>query len=203
MLTLLRGVIIGLSIAAPVGPIGVLCIHRTIFEGRRCGFVSGLGAATADAVYGALATFGLGALANPLLRYQFWLRLLAGLLLCALGISIFLREPASAAAQPRAKGLLAAYASTFVLTLANPATILSFAAIFIGLGLGGVGGDALAGALLVLGVFVGSCLWWLILSLGVNFLAGRAAPGALRWVNRIAGAVLLGFGIYAFASLAL
>src|SRR5881409_981452 len=132
-----RGVAIGFSIAAPVGPIGVLCIRRTLAEGRLCGFASGLGAATADAVYGCVAGFGLTAVSNLLVSQQTWLRLIGGLFLCYLGVKSFFAGPAQTAAAPKSGALAGAYASTFLLTLTNPMTILSFAAVFAGLGLGG------------------------------------------------------------------
>src|SRR6266705_458537 len=134
---LLRGVAIGFSIAAPVGPIGVLCIRRTLAQGRLCGFVTGLGAATADAVYGCIAGFGLTAVSNLLVSQQTWLRLLGGLFLCYLGGKPFFDKPVEKSALSSGGAVTGAYASPFVLTLTNPMTILSFAAVFAGLGLGG------------------------------------------------------------------
>src|SRR3712207_2953311 len=130
----LEGIIIGLAIAAPVGPIGVLCIRRTLADGRTSGFVSGLGAATADAVYGAIAAFGLTLITDFLLGGASWLRLVGGAFLLYLGIKTFLARPAERAAEVRGGGLPGAYASTLFLTLTNPTTILSFVAIFAGLG---------------------------------------------------------------------
>jgi len=134
--SLLRGIIIRFSIAAPVGPIGVLCIRRTLAEGRVYGLISGLGAATADAIYGCVAGFGLTFISSFLISQQIWLRLIGGGFLCLLGIRIFLSEPAKQAASTKGNGFLSAYASTFLLTATNPMTILSFAAIFAGLGVG-------------------------------------------------------------------
>src|SRR5215203_5768530 len=152
---LLKGMIIGFAIAAPVGPIGVLCIRRTLAEGRTSGFVSGLGAATADAAYGSVAALGLTFVTGLLIGAETWLRLLGGVFLVFLGVRTFLSRPSERPAAARKRHLPGAYASTFVLTLANPATILSFAAIFAGLGAGSVGGDALPAVLLVPGVFLG------------------------------------------------
>jgi threonine/homoserine/homoserine lactone efflux protein len=129
---LFQGILIGLSIAAPVGPIGVLCIRRTLSEGRGTGFVSGLGAATADAIYGCVAGFGLTFISDILVSQQTWFRLVGGLFLCYLGIRNFLARPVERAASVGGQGLAGAYASTFILTLTNPMTILSFAAIFAG-----------------------------------------------------------------------
>lgn len=202
---LVRGLALGFAIAAPVGPIGVLCIRRTLADGRLIGFVSGLGAATADAFYGAVAAFGLTVVANLLVGQHIWVRLIGGLFLCYLGLRILLRRPATQPAQtapvPVAhRGLAGAYISTLALTLTNPATILTFAAIFAGLGLAGTAGHAGA-ALLVLGVFLGSALWWLILSGGVALLRARFTARAMRAVNLVSGLLLLGFAALALASL--
>jgi threonine/homoserine/homoserine lactone efflux protein len=197
----LRGLLIGFSIAAPVGPIGVLCIRRTLAEGRASGFVSGLGAATADAVYGFIAGFGLTFISAFLIDQQMWLRLGGGAFLCYLGVRTLLARPAEQAAFAAGDTLSASYVSTFFLTLTNPLTILSFTAIFAGLGIASAGGNYGAASFLVLGVFVGSAMWWLILSGGVSILRSRVNTLALQWVNRISGAVITAFGILAFASL--
>ena len=198
----LRGLLIGFSIAAPVGPIGVLCIRRTLAEGRAAGLISGLGAATADALYGCVAGFGLTFISGILIRQQTALRLAGGAFLVYMGIRTFLARPAEQAASSKTGGLLAAYASTFLLTLTNPLTILSFAAVFAGLGLAGGGGDHASAAMLVLGVFCGSALWWCLLSGGVSLFRARLNLRALRWVNRLSGVVIAGFGIAALLSLA-
>ncbi len=198
---LLRGMIIGFSIAAPVGPIGVLCIRRTVAQGRAAGFVSGLGAASADAIYGCIAGFGLTLVSGFLVAQQTWIRLVGGLFLCYLGVRAFLVEPSARALSPQARRLAGAYASTFLLTLANPMTILAFAAIFAGLGLAEVGRDHASAATLVLGVFCGSVLWWLALSGMASLLRERLDARALRWVNRISGLVVTGFGLAAIVSL--
>jgi len=193
---LVRGLVIGFSIAAPVGPIGVLCIRRSLGGGARAGFASGLGAATADAAYGCVAGFGLTSVSGLLVRWQSWLGVGGGLFLCYLGARSFLRPPAQAPAADGAGRLLAGYASTFVLTLSNPATILSFAAVFAGFGLGAYS-DYSAASFLVLGVFAGSAAWWLILCGSVGLLRSRVTPGWLTAVNRFSGTVLAGFGLYA------
>ena len=194
----LKGLVIGFSIAAPVGPIGVLCIRRTLAEGRVAGLVSGLGAATADAVYGCVAGFGLTIISNTLISQQTWLRVIGGAFLCCLGFKTLLARPAEETAPTGANSLVGAYTSTFLLTLTNPMTILSFAAIFAGLG--GASGDYVSAAVLVLGVFIGSALWWLTLSTGVSLFRTRFTPRGLRWVNRISGLVIAGFGLAALLS---
>jgi threonine/homoserine/homoserine lactone efflux protein len=199
---LLKGLLIGFSIAAPVGPIGVLCIRRTLAQGRAAGLASGLGAATADAVYACIAGFGLTLISGLLISQQSWLKLVGGAFLCYLGIRTLLAQPAERAASAAGLGLAGAYTSTFFLTLTNPTTILSFVAVFAGLGLASMGGDYAAAVVLVLGVFVGSALWWLLLSGGVGLLRARFDTRAMRWVNRISGAVITAFGLLALVSLA-
>jgi threonine/homoserine/homoserine lactone efflux protein len=222
-LFLLKGLAIGFAIAAPVGPIGVLCIRRTFAEGRAMGFATGLGAATADAMYGAVAGFGLTAISGLLLGYQAELQLAGGAFLLFLGVKTFLARPSTAQAPARGAGLAGAWLTTTVLTLANPATILSFAAVFAGAGLGQQSHGPGEAAALVAGVFVGSAAWWLVLSSVVerwrrkhpDFAAW--APGAvggavvtgvsmglasrtLKRINQVSGALLAAFGIAALIS---
>lgn len=194
---LFRGFILGFAIAAPVGPIGLLCIQRTLNQGQLVGLASGLGAATADAFYGAVAAFGLTLVSGFLIEQQFWLALVGGLFLCYLGVRTLLSAPAERAAAGEAKSVGAAYASTFLLTITNPMTILAFAAIFAGAGLAAAGGDAGSAGWMVLGVFLGSAAWWLLLSGGVSLLRARISSGVLLWVNRAAGAILVIFGVLA------
>jgi threonine/homoserine/homoserine lactone efflux protein len=198
---LFKGIVIGLAIAAPVGPIGVLCIRRTLAEGRTSGFVSGLGAATADAIYGSVAALGLTFVANFLVSGGLWLRFVGGAFLVFLGVRTFMARPAERGAFTRKNGLPGAYASTLFLTLTNPTTILSFAAIFAGLGAGSGGGDVPSVMLLVLGVFLGSALWWLVLSGVTSLFRARLSARGLRWVNRISGTVLATFGVLAVSGL--
>ena len=192
-----KGLLIGFSIAAPVGPIGILCIKRTITSGRLVGLVSGLGAATADAVYGFIAAFGLTFISSFLIDQQSWLRLLGGAFLCYLGVKTFFTKPTESSSLSNEINLLNAYGSTFFLTLTNPLTILSFAAIFAGLGLLDIDGNYLSAAIIVLGVFIGSACWWFLLSTGVSIFRARFTSTGLLWVNRISGLIILGFGIAA------
>ena len=200
--TFLRGLIIGFSIAAPVGPIGVLCIRRTLTDGRAIGFASGLGAATADALYGAVAAFGLSLVTHTLVEQRLWLQIVGGLFLLYLGVRTWMAEPRDASGTaPSPGGLAAAWLSTFALTLTNPTTIISFAAIFAGLGLERSVSGYGAASVMVLGVFLGSAIWWLFLSVGVGLLRSSLTPARLGWVNRGAGAIIAAFGVVALASL--
>jgi threonine/homoserine/homoserine lactone efflux protein len=197
LLFFFKGLLIGFSIAAPVGPIGVLCIRRTVAYGRRSGLVSGLGAATADALYGCVAAFGLTIISHFLIHHQWGLRFVGGSFLCYLGIRTFLSRPGGAPPSVRRLDLAGDYISTFFLTLTNPLTILSFAAVFAGLGLGTTGGTYFEAGMLVAGVFLGSALWWWILSFGIGAFRDRFNPRGLRWINRFSGLVILGFGVAA------
>lgn len=198
----LRALIIGFSIAAPVGPIGVLCIRRSLAEGWLIGLLTGLGAATADGIYGCIAGFGLTLISTFLMQQSFWLGLIGGLFLCYLGVKTLLSQPAQTEATVRRnrQGLLAAYGSTVFLTLTNPITIMAFAAVFAGLGLATSSRDYVSAATLVGGVFCGSALWWLTLSSSVSLFRSRFNSQQLKWLNRISGLILLVFGIIALSS---
>ncbi len=197
---LLRGILLGFSIAAPVGPIGVLCMRRTLAAGRATGFISGLGAATADAIYGSIAGFGLTFISSVLIGQQALLKFVGGAFLCYLGLKTLLAKPVAEPAAAIGKSRMGAYLSTFFLTLTNPLTILSFAAIFAGLGV--LNADYFSAAKLVIGVFLGSSLWWFLLSGGVSIFRSRFDLQAMRWVNWLSGIVIAGFGLFALASLA-
>ncbi len=193
---LLKGIAIGLSIAAPVGPIGVLCIRRTLAQGQRAGLACGLGAATADSAYGCVAGFGLTAISQFLVSQAAWLHLGGGMFLCYLGARIMRSAPARSEAQGGGADLGSAYLSTLLLTLANPMTILSFVAVFAGFGL--VRSPSyLAAAILVGGVFIGSALWWLVLTSTVALLHRRIDTSWMQAINRLSGAVISAFGLFA------
>ena len=195
-----QGIAMGFCIAVPVGPIGVLCLRRSLAQGMASGLMTGLGAATADACYGAVAGFGLTAVSTFLVRQGFLLGLVGGLFLCYLGVRTFRTPPATEAAGARGESLLAAYGSTFLLTITNPLTILSFVGIFAGFGMGSNPGFGAAG-FLVAGVFTGSAVWWLLLSGGLAALRSHVTPGWLRAVNRISGALIFAFGVGALLRL--
>lgn len=200
-----KGLALGFAIAAPVGPIGLLCIRRTLADGPVTGFAVGLGAATADAAFGAVAGFGLAVVSDFMVAERRWLAALGGLFLLWLGLRTAIARPRGADGNgaTRGGGLLIAWGTTFLLTLTNPATILSFAAAFAALGLADWAGDRMAALVLVLGVFLGSAAWWLGLSTGVGLFRTRIGAAALGWINRLSGACLMAFGaaaIYTAAS---
>ena len=195
---LVRGLAVGFTVAAAVGPISLLTIRRTLAHGRLYGLVSGLGVALADASYGGIAAFGLTAITSVLVGARVVLGVVGGAFLVWLAIRTIRARPAEAAETDDRPGLAAAFLSIYGLTMTNPMTILSFAGIFAGLGLAGHGGTE--AALLTLGVFLGSSLWWVGLTAVVGRLRDRVTPRALVWVNRVSGAVLLVFGLVAIGA---
>jgi threonine/homoserine/homoserine lactone efflux protein len=189
-----KGLLIGLSIAAPVGPIGVLCIRRTLAQGRIVGFVSGLGAATADGIYGLIAGFGLTVITNFLIGQQFWIQLIGGLFLCYLGFKTLRSKANFTQSDTQKKNIVNAFLSVLFLTLTNPMTILSFIAIFAGLGISSSDSNIISSVILVLGVFCGSTLWWVILSSGVGLFRSRISDQSLTVINRLSGLIIMIFG---------
>ncbi len=198
-LLFLKGILLGIAIAAPVGPIGALCINRTLSRGFWAGLAGGLGTALADGVYALLAASGFAAFAAVLSRISVPLGLLGGAFMLWLGYQSLrsAEAPRAAAADSGMADLFRVTATTFVLTLSNPATILSFAAIFAGLGLASDGSGAFT---TTAGVFVGSLVWWFFLCGLVTLLKHRLPDGFALWVSRISGLILLAFGLFAIAS---
>jgi threonine/homoserine/homoserine lactone efflux protein len=199
---LLKGVLVGIIIAVPAGPVGVLCIRRTIFHGRLAGFLSGLGAATADAVFGIIAGFGLTVVSDLLLDYQGWLRLVGAGFLLYIGVSALRADPlAGTRSQRDPEGLFADYVSTFALTITNPITILAFLAIFAAIGFAGQQATLGRAAVLVLGVWLGSLLWWAGLALGAGMMRPSFRRDHLVWINRGSGGILVLSGVALLGSL--
>lgn len=199
----IKGLIIGFAIAAPVGPIGVLCIQRSLHDGFRVGLMTGLGAALADGTYGLIAGFGLTAVSSMLVTHQFWVRLIGGIFLFYLGIKILITPPRTKSDNSKPdRSSWHACATTYFLTLTNPMTILSFVAIFAGLGLGSTSTAYADAMLLVIGITLGSTIWWLLLSGGVAFiLHHRITPATMRAINWLSGIIMLAFGAYAIKGL--
>ncbi|MDJ1183202.1 LysE family translocator [Roseofilum casamattae] len=195
-----NGLTVGLAIAAPVGPIGVLCIRRTLTQGKIAGLVSGLGAATADGIYGCIAGFGLTVISTLLVEQQTLLRVVGGLFLCYLGWQTFRSSPSKTSAKIKDTNCWSAYGSTVFLTLTNPLTILSFTAIFAGLGATEIQNNYGLAFLFVLSVFLGSALWWAILVTTVGLFQNQINSRHLSWINRISGVILVAFGIIALSS---
>lgn len=196
---ILKGLIIGFSLAVPIGPIGILCIHKTLKEGHLSGLVIGAGAATADAIYGCIAAFGLTVVSDILISQELWLRLIGGGFLLFLGVKTFLAHPEEQSTSSNGKGLFGSYVSTFLLTLTNPLTIFAFVGIFTALGLGN-GLNYFSAWTLVLGVFTGSCTWFLVLSYSVTTFRKKFNSVGIVWLNKISGVLIIIFGIIAIIS---
>jgi len=195
---LIGGIVVGLMIAIPVGPVNILCIRRTIAAGWRSGVISGVGAAAADMLYGGIAGFSITLVIQFLVREQFWIRLFGGILLVGIGIWYFFKRPAPLDAHLQDRE--SAYSdirSTFLLTLTNPTTVLSFLALLAALGMGDPRHWWLT-VFLVGGIFCGSMVWWIVLSVIVNHFRGRLNDRLLLLMNRFAGLAIAGFGVAAF-----
>lgn len=192
-----KGLMAGLAIAAPVGPVNVLCATRTIDKGRLSGIISGLGAATADAFYGAIAGFSITLVIDFLEREEFWIRVLGGLLLMAIGVVYFRKRPGPVNLRGADRSDHSDFSSTLALTLTNPTTVLSFLAVLAGLGMGGHRAWWLT-FLVVGGIFLGSMAWWVTLVLVVNRFRDRFDQKAMQGMNRIAGLAIGGFGVVTF-----
>lgn len=197
----IKGIAIGFSLAIPVGPIGLLLIRRTLTRGRVAGLASGLGAATADAIYGCIAGFGVTLLSNFLLENSCVLRVVGGAFLCYLGMKIFLSKPSEKRPSTEGSTLAGYYISTLILTLTNPATIIAFAAVFAASGVAHTHGHYWFTVFLVIGVFCGSALWWLILSSIVSIFHGRFESTGLTIINRVSGLLISAFGLAILVSL--
>lgn len=196
-----KGLILGFAVAAPVGPIGLLCIRRSLALGSRHGFATGLGAAAADTFYGVVAGFGLTAISSALISQRFWIQLIGGFFLAYIGLKTFFSKPGSKQAEAESSTLLGSFLSSLFLTVTNPMTILSFVAAFAGLGLADANGSYLTASALVVGVFIGSTAWWLILSSISGLFRKKVTSSALVWVNRVSGAVILALAVVALGSL--
>jgi threonine/homoserine/homoserine lactone efflux protein len=191
----LKGLVIGFSLAAPIGPVGMMCIRRTLADGQLRGLVSGLGAATADSVYAIVAAFGLTLVSNFIVEQEYWIRLIGGILLVALGLRTLLVHAAERTAKNGSNGHASAYVSMFLLTFTNPMTLFAFAVVFAGMGAGSAVGDTLKASFLVAGVFAGSALWFLLITSAVHFYKDKFKVWGLKVINVIAGSFILLCGI--------
>lgn len=200
----LKSLVIGLSVAVPVGPIGLLCIQRTLEKGRVYGFLSGAGAATADATYAGIAGFGVAVISGFLIDQRIWIRLLGGMFLLILGVRKLVGSgvDVDSADEKGSGSLWLSYSSTFLLTMANPTTILFFVAIFAALGgIASQGGD-FGVLVMVFGVFLGSALWWFVLSSFVHMIRRRLGLKAVMILSKISALIIVAFGLYGILSVA-
>jgi threonine/homoserine/homoserine lactone efflux protein len=191
----LRGVLAGLAISIPVGPVNIYCISRTLLQGRLAGIIAGLGAAVADTIYGSIAGFSITFIIGFLVRQLFWIRLVGGALLIGIGVVYYIRKPRSLAEErARKDSPHSDLAATLLLTLTNPTTVLSFLAVLAGLHLDESRPWYMT-LFVVAGIFTGAMLWWVVLSLAANHFRDRFDDRAVLWMNRIAGLAIGGFGI--------
>lgn len=197
---LLRGLAIGFSLAAPVGPIGVLCIRRALAYGSKRGLIVGLSAACADMTYGIVAAFGVTLISNFIFTNQNLIRIVGGILLLFLGYHSFRSHPAKDTESNNSNGHARAFISTFFLTLTNPMTLFAFAAVFAAIGLERIIGDYSLASFLVVGVFLGSFCWFSLLTTLVHFFREKISTDGIALVNKIAGSLLILFGIIALCS---
>ncbi|HVO03519.1 MAG TPA: LysE family transporter [Candidatus Cybelea sp.] len=199
---LLKGAGIGFAVAAPVGPIGMLCIRTTLERGRVAGFAAGLGAAVADAIYGTIGVLGVAAINDVIAAERSWLELGGGIFIVLFGIRLGLKKPVIQNGDMEIPiSLFADFSKTLLLTLANPSTVLTFIAIFAGVSAGQAG--LAVAPVIVLGVLLGSAAWWLLLSQGVGVIRHRISERAMVWMNWSAGLLLVAFGTYTLGALAL
>lgn len=206
----INGLVFGLVLAAPVGPVGVMCVQRTLTEGRLHGTLSGLGAAVGDALYGAVAAFGIGAVADWIAGHQAPLRFVGGIVLLALAARTVFGRPRNRAKNNSANtatvagihtgSLFQDFVSTFLLAISNPITLLTFAGLFATLGITQAGESVTHAGWLICGVFLGSAAWWLALALTAGCFRGLLDNGYDAWVKRISATILLAFGVYALVS---
>jgi threonine/homoserine/homoserine lactone efflux protein len=194
LVLLVKGFAVGLAIGAPFGPVGVVAIQRSLTKGMFYGLASGMGAAIADAIFGAIAAFGIGFAAPFLKREQFWFQLAGAVLLLAFGFHLLLTKWRPPSARIEASDLLHDWLTTFVLTISNPITVFSFTAVFVAAGIN-VGTETLGGgAAVVAGVFLGSTVWWIALSASIGVFHGQLPKSYLHWIRRGSGAIMILFG---------
>ncbi len=197
----LRGIAIGFAIAAPIGPVGILCIRKALADGRLAAFVAGLGAAMADTLFGAVAAFGIGVVMSFIDGQAFTLKVVGGVFMIGLGVHTWRSAAITVEAEPgKGPGMAKDFLSTFAITATNPGTILGVAGVFAALGPSGRPGGAQSG-LITLGIFCGSTLWWMILSAAASAARSRFTPDRMRRFNHLSGGMLMVFGLAALISL--
>lgn len=197
-----KGLAIGFSLAVPVGPIALLCIRRTLTKGPASGLASGMGAAVADGLFGVVAGFGVAFIENFLFHHSLALRILGGVVLCYAGVKVFFSIPPENSADTSENGLMRDFVSSLVLTVTNPLTAVTFAAIFAAAGVGGRDGSYLMTAIMVTGVCCASALWWLLLCGVVSVFHGRMNPRGIQIINRFSGTLIAAFGLIVLVSVA-
>lgn len=196
----LEGAVIGFALAVPIGPVGILCVRRTLERGARSGLVIGVSAAFCDMFYSIVAAFGITLVSDFLTLEQHWIRLVGGIILLVLGYGAFRIRPLAHKALKAPRGHTWTLFSTALLVFTNPLTLFAFAAAFTVIGVKDIAGHPMAGWMLVAGVLVGSLTWFILLVRLVHFFREKVMRVGLTPVNRVAGTVLMICGLYGFWS---
>ncbi len=197
----LKGLIIGFSLTAPIGPISMLCAYRTIQRGFSSGLFSGLGAAAAYAICGIVSALVIPLFIDMLIQIQYWLKLFGGIFLINLGALIFLNKPAKTTTFSHEHNLFFDFSTSFLFTVSNPFSLLSYLVVFAGFGLTLEWREMLKGSYLLFGIFVGSSLWWFLLAESISHFKTYFTKKAIFWINRITGLAIFCFGIFAILTL--
>ncbi|MCT4614796.1 MAG: LysE family transporter [Marinifilaceae bacterium] len=197
---ILKGIIVGLTVSIPLGPIGVIIIQKTIQKGRMAGFLAGMGAAVADLFYASVAAFGLGVVMNFIKEQEFYLQLVGSLILAIVGMKIFYTNPVKQLRSHKSskKGFLEDFLSIFLLTITNPIAVFVFVAIFAGASFINTDSGITNELFLIIGVFLGGALWWYTLSTVINIFRKKFRLKQLFWINRISGIIIAILGVLAF-----
>jgi len=194
-----KGFVVGLLVAVPVGPVGVVCVHRLLTRGKLHGLVSGFGAATADAVWAAVVVFGLTLVSNFLTKHEMWFHVVGGIFLCVLGVRTFFSKERTGSEHNVGLNHIGNYGSAFLITIMNPVVVLAFAAVFAGLEI--VSKNHVQMGLLIGGVFAGSAAWWVVLSAAAGIFNKQFNASSLNWLHKVAGVIIIGFGLFVLLNL--
>jgi threonine/homoserine/homoserine lactone efflux protein len=197
----IEGILIGILVAVPVGPLGLLCINRSLAMGALCGLFSGLGVASADALAAGIAALGITLISSFLIEHETALRLVGGIFLFYLGCKIYRTRPGNQLPPSKVGGLFSAYATTFLLTFSNPVTIVSFVAIYAGWGLQSLRQHYLSAAVLTAGVFAGSALWWILVFAAMTLFRDAVNARMMGLIHRVSGTIIAVFGLIVLLSL--
>ncbi|OFX47514.1 MAG: hypothetical protein A2046_13080 [Bacteroidetes bacterium GWA2_30_7] len=199
---ILNGFIIGLSVSIPLGPIGILVIQKTLCNGKKSGFVTGLGAAFADFIYAIIASLGISIIINSLVEYHLYFQIIGGLFLIYLSYNVFFSNPIKQLRNPKINSnLIGDFLSTFFLTITNPMALLLFFGVFAGIGFLNEKFDYSSIIYIILGVNIGTVLWWYTLSTLINLFRSKIQIRRLNWINKISGVVIFIFGLFALISI--
>jgi threonine/homoserine/homoserine lactone efflux protein len=197
----IKGIIVGIVITAPIGPVGALVVQRTINEGRTAGIISGFGSAAGDAVYAAIVAFGLTFISEMLMQREAWVHMIGGIILFVFGVRVYFSKPSPYSENKAARSHFGLFGSAFLLTLSNPMVILSILALFAVIGIHNPGNYYRTAGLLVAGIFTGCAFLWTVLCYVISNIRGRLSDRGLVIVNKVTGIVIFGCGAYAFISL--